>query len=155
MWQTVDELKAPETIWVWADGLKTHSAPQLISYYQDIKMPVAGPQKEVLNLRNIILVTQRQATTPEHRKAYLEVVRVDGIAKKKTGERGKEAKNLLVSLRNQLLAKSEQFTIELTHAHLPVHLPPLHVSAQWLPVSGAEMENGKDQENAIQLSGAH
>ena len=81
-------------------------------------MPVARPQLEELNLRNIIIVTQGQATSPGHRKAYLEVVRVDGIVRKKTGERGKEAKNLLVSLRNQLLAKSEQFTIELTHSHV-------------------------------------
>ena len=82
-------------------------------------MPVARPQPKVLNLRNIIIVTQGQATSPGHRKAYLEVVRVDGIARNKTGERGDEAKNLLVSLRNELLGKSEQFTIELTHAHLP------------------------------------
>ena len=82
-------------------------------------MPVARPQLEELNLWNIIIVTQGQATSPGHRKAYLEVVRVDDIARTKTGERGDEAKNLLVSLRNELLANSEQFIIELTHAYLP------------------------------------
>ena len=61
------ELKAPETFFVLTDGLKTHSAPQQVSYNQYVTMPFVRPKKEeFLNLYNIMLVTQKKAGTPEH-----------------------------------------------------------------------------------------
>ena len=103
----------------WAGGLKAHSAPLFISCNKTSKMPVAGPCLKKLSLKNIFLVTQGKATSTEHRNAYLEIVRVDEIARTKTGERADHAKTFLVSLRNELLAKGDHFIIELTHAYLP------------------------------------
>ena len=82
-------------------------------------MPVAGPCLKKLSLTNIFLVTQGNATSTEHRNAYLEIVRVDEIARTKTGERADHAKTFLVSLRNELLARDDHFIIELTHTYLP------------------------------------
>ena len=83
-------------------------------------MPFVRPKKKLLNLYNIMLVTQKDATTPAHRKAYQEVVRVDGIAKNRRGVLGKEAEELLLLLTKELLGDGVQFTIELTHPYFPV-----------------------------------
>ena len=80
---------------------------------------VRAKKEEFLNLYNIMLVTQKQAGTPEHKKAYQEVVRVDGIVKKRRGVLGQEAEEVLVLLANELLSYGVHFNIKLTHPYFP------------------------------------
>ena len=82
-------------------------------------MPITGPCTKKLNVQNVLLVTQVNATTPKHREAFLEVFRVDDIAKNKTGKRSKEAKQFLSKLKDELLEKSDEMSIKRTHVYWP------------------------------------
>ena len=114
------ELKVPGTFCVRPDGLNTPSVPQQVSYNQDITMPFKGAKVDLLNLYNIMLVTQKNATTTAHKKAYQEVVRVDGIAKSRRGALGDEIAEFLLLLEKELLGKGMRFAIKLTHPYFPV-----------------------------------
>ena len=80
-------------------------------------MPFKGAKKEILNLYNILQVTQgEKVTTNEHKIAYQEVVRVVDIAEKRRGALGKAAADFLRDLTQAILGYSRDFTIKLTHS---------------------------------------
>ena len=74
---------------------------------------------DILNLYNIMLVTQQNVTSKEHKKAYQEVVRVFGIAQSRRGPLGDAAADFLLQLEQKLLGESMNFTIKLTHSYFP------------------------------------
>ena len=80
-------------------------------------MPFKGAKEEILNLHNIMQVTQGElVTSKEHKKAYQEVVRVYDIAEKRRGALGEAAAKFLLQVTQALLGESMKFTIKLTHS---------------------------------------
>ena len=83
-------------------------------------MPFKGAKEEILNLYNIMQVTQgEKVTSKEHKKAYQEVVRVFDIVQKRRGALGEAAADFLLQVTQALLGESMNFTIKLTHSYFP------------------------------------
>ena len=70
-------------------------------------------------MKNVLEVTQKKATTVEHRSAFQEAVRVFGIARNKKGKRAEDAALFLESLKRELLNRCGQIVIRSTHLYWP------------------------------------
>ena len=68
-------------------------------------MPTRGPCQKKLNAENVLKVTQINAMKPEHRIAFLEIQRVENIAKNGDENRAEEAQKFLTRLKNSGSAK--------------------------------------------------